>query len=68
MNEELSHNYQALKNELLRMGIAESVTSATSPATDIYWHSNIEQWPGKFAGETVEMGTILVSDDYFRTT
>jgi len=67
MNEELSHNYQALKNELLRMGIAESVTSATSPATDIYWHSNIEQWPGKFAGETVEMGTILVSDDYFRT-
>jgi putative ABC transport system permease protein len=67
MNDELNQNYPVLKNEILRQGIAESVTTASSPATDIYWHSNIERWPGKFAGETVEMGTIFVSDDYFKT-
>ena len=67
MNGELSRNYVALKNELIQQGIASSVTMATSPATDIEWHSNVGQWPGKQAGETIEMGTILVSDDYFRT-
>jgi putative ABC transport system permease protein len=66
-NEELDHNYIALKNEMLQEGIVESVTTASSPATDIYWHSDIQSWPGKFAGETVEMGTIIVSDDYFHT-
>ena len=67
MNDELRQNYTALKDELLEKGIAGSVTTATSPATDIYWHSDVGQWPGKVAGETIEMGTILVGDDYFRT-
>lgn len=64
---DLDRNYTALKNELIAKGIASSVTAASSPATDIYWHSDIGQWPGKQAGETVEMGTILVSADYFKT-
>lgn len=66
MNDELRHNYTALKNELLAKGIASSVTMASSPATDVYYHSDVA-WPGKMAGETIEMGTIFVSDDYFRT-
>ncbi|MDF2192759.1 ABC transporter permease [Paraflavitalea sp. CAU 1676] len=64
---DLSRNYTALKNELIANGIASSVTTASSPATDIYWHSNLGQWPGKKADETVEMGIILVSEDYFKT-
>jgi len=67
MNDELRQNYTALKDEMIEKGIVSSVTTATSPATNIYWHSDIGQWPGKRGGETIEMGTILVSDDYFRT-
>jgi putative ABC transport system permease protein len=67
MNDDLQKNYTALKNELLQKGIVQSITTATSPATDIYWHTDIDYWPGKNAGETVEMGAIIVSDDYFKT-
>jgi ABC-type antimicrobial peptide transport system permease subunit len=68
MNDDLSRNYTALKNELIEKGLVSSVTTATSPATDIWWHTDVDQWPGKNAGETVEMGTLFVSDDYFKTT
>jgi ABC-type antimicrobial peptide transport system permease subunit len=67
MNDELRKNFTPLKNELIDKGIVSSVTTATSPATDIWWHTDIDSWPGKNAGETVEMGYILVSDDYFKT-
>ena len=67
MNNDLTKNFIAIKNELVKKRIAESVTTATSPATDIYWHTDIDQWPGKNAGETVEMGCIIVSEDYFKT-
>ena len=68
MNEDLSRNYTALKNELIDKGLTSSVTTATSPATGVWWHTDIDQWSGKNAGETVEMGCIFVSDDYFKTT
>ena len=67
MNEDLSHNYTALKDELIQKGIIDNATVATSPATDIYWHSDVDHWPGKHAGETIEMATIIVTDDYLRT-
>ena len=67
MNNDLERNYTAIKNELLQKGVASSVTNASSPATNIYWHTDIDNWPGKAASETVEMGLIVVSDDYFET-
>jgi ABC-type antimicrobial peptide transport system permease subunit len=67
MSDDLSRNYIVLKNELLNKRIAESVTTASSPATNIYWHSDIDSWPGKKAGEAVEMGIVKVSEDYFKT-
>jgi len=67
MNSELDKNYVALKNELIAKGIAESVTTATSPATDVWWHSGIDKWVGKNPGENIEMGTIMVGEDYFKT-
>jgi len=60
-------NYTALRNELIQKGIADGVTTSSSPATDVWWHSDISAWPGKNAGETVEMGVIIVSEDYFNT-
>lgn len=66
MSNDLNTNYAALKNEVLQKGIIESMTTSTSPATNIYAHRDVD-WPGKYPGETVEMGGILVSDDYFKT-
>jgi ABC-type antimicrobial peptide transport system permease subunit len=66
MNVDISKNYTALKNELLQKGIADAVTTATSPATGVWWHTDIDQWPGKNAGETIEMGEIITSRDYFK--
>lgn len=65
-NDELLHNYTSLKNELLQKRIITSATIASSPATDVWSHSDVG-WPGKQAGETIEMGTIIVSDDYLKT-
>ncbi|HEY4336368.1 MAG TPA: FtsX-like permease family protein, partial [Puia sp.] len=67
MNSELNNNYTALKNEMLQKGIAASVTTASSPATEVYWHTGVSEWPGKRPGETIEMGTIAVAEDYFKT-
>jgi putative ABC transport system permease protein len=67
VNGDLAKNFTALKNELIQKGIAASVSTSSSPATDIDWHSDIGYWPGKNAGETVAMGTIIISDDYFNT-
>jgi ABC-type antimicrobial peptide transport system permease subunit len=66
-NSELNQNYTALKNEMLQKGIASAVTRSSSPATDIYSHNDIQQWPGKRAGETIEMGIVSVDEDYFKT-
>jgi hypothetical protein len=52
---------------LLKEGVASNVTHATSPATEVYWHSDLDNWPGKNAAETVEMGVILTGEDYFKT-
>jgi len=67
MNDDLDHNFVGLKNELLKSGLVQSITTATSPATDVGSHGDIDHWPGKLPGETVEMGYIGVSDDYFKT-
>jgi hypothetical protein len=67
MNDDLNKNFTALKNELMAKRIVSSVTTASSPSTDVWWHTDVKQWPGKQAGETVEMGNIFITDDYFKT-
>nr|MCS3815512.1 ABC-type antimicrobial peptide transport system permease subunit/AraC-like DNA-binding protein [Mucilaginibacter sp. X4EP1] len=68
MNGDLYQHYDALRNELLSSGLVESVASSTSPATQVYSHFSLEKWPGKLAGEeTVNIGAIWISDDYFKT-
>jgi putative ABC transport system permease protein len=67
LSEDLRKNFPALKNELLQKGLVTSVTSASSVATNISWHSDLDNFPGKVGKETVEMGTMIVTEDYFRT-
>ncbi|MCS3800661.1 ABC transporter permease [Niastella sp. OAS944] len=66
-SDDLSRNYTALKNELLQQGVIENMTHSTSPATNVYWHSDVEQWPGKQPNETVRMGVVVTGEDYFKT-
>jgi hypothetical protein len=67
MNDQLAQRYTILKDELLREGIAESVTQSSSPATEIWWHGGLERWPGRQGNENVEMGFIQAGRDYFKT-
>jgi len=66
-NDDLGRNYLALKSDLLQTGVVESIATASSPATDVGMHNDLDQWPGKQAGETVEMGVIDITADYFKT-
>jgi putative ABC transport system permease protein len=65
-NSELGNHYEALKNDLLGSGFVSGVANASSPATDIWWHTGID-WPGKLPGETINIGTVKVSAGYFTT-
>lgn len=67
MNDNLYSNYEALKHELSESGIVSSIAIASSPATDIYSHMDLDYWQGKRPSETVEMGRISVTPDYFKT-
>jgi putative ABC transport system permease protein len=65
---DLSQNYQALKQEMLQSGVVSSVTKSSSPVTAIYSTNNVYNWEGKLPGESLELGTIAISDtDYFKT-
>jgi putative ABC transport system permease protein len=66
-NDDISRNAAAIKHDLLQSGVISSITTSSSPATGVDWHSDLNDFPGKKAGETVEMGTILVSENYFKT-
>lgn len=67
MNEDLGNNYTAIRNQLIEQGIATSVTTATASVTRGGNHRDVEDWQGKRPGESVDMGWIRVSDDYFKT-
>ncbi|QTE38299.1 ABC transporter permease [Mucilaginibacter gossypii] len=68
MSGDLEKNYSALKNDLIASGMVESVASASSPVTNIYSHTGIDNWPGKAGGETgINVGAISVSPNYFKT-
>jgi putative ABC transport system permease protein len=68
MTKDLADHFTALKNDLLASRIAEDVTKASSPVTNIGWHTGIRQWPGQSAGELkINVGAIITDDSYFKT-
>ncbi len=68
INPDLNQSYPALKDELLTGGVVQSITKASNPITVIYAHTSVSSWPGKRADESLDVATISVDDDYFRTT
>jgi len=68
MTKDLAGHYDALKNDLVASGMVESVTKASSPLTNIGWHTGIANWPGQSAGELpINVGAIITDDNYFKT-
>jgi putative ABC transport system permease protein len=64
---DVDRNYAALKNDLLRTGLVTGVTKATTPATDLYSWTGVDDWQGRHADETLGVATVGITDDYFRT-
>jgi putative ABC transport system permease protein len=68
MSDDLTNNYNALKNDLLASRMVEDVTKASSPLTGIYWHTGVDKWPGQAVGEPgINAGGVTVADNYFKT-
>ncbi len=67
MNEDLARNYTAITDELQQNGIADKITTASSSATTGGNHRDVDGWAGKKPGESVNMGYVHVTQDYFNT-
>ncbi|MGZ3874161.1 MAG: FtsX-like permease family protein, partial [Mucilaginibacter sp.] len=66
-SEDLSKNYNSLKNDLLQSGQVVSVTRSASGMLYFPASFAIADWPGKKAGESLEMSVTAISQDYFKT-
>lgn len=66
MSNDLSKNYDILKQELLQSGLIESVTNSNSQVTSIQ-SNNFLGWPGKPDSEKVIFTTIAGDYDYAKT-
>ena len=62
-----NRNFDALKNDVLKTGMVESITKASNPVTGIYSFSKVDDWQGKYPNETLNIANIAVSADYFKT-
>jgi putative ABC transport system permease protein len=64
---DLSHNYPALRDEALRSGLVESMTTSSNPVTslDAWWA--IQDWSGKLPDELLALPNVAVGDDFFKT-
>ncbi len=65
-NEELNKNFNAIKLELLSLGIAHSVTCSSSPITEIYGNNTLG-WPGKPDDQQILFSRVVTGYDYSKT-
>ncbi|GAB3895759.1 ABC transporter permease [Spirosoma agri] len=63
---DLSRNYEAVRNALIRSGVVERVTKASSPATTILNDTRID-WAGKASDEIMRVNLVSTSPDYLNT-
>lgn len=63
----LGKNYEAYKNELLQLGVAESVTKTSTTITDRWSNTSSVEWTGKDPQDKTLFERFYV-DDHFATT
>jgi putative ABC transport system permease protein len=64
---DLDRNYPALKDELLKSGMVESITKSSSFVIGLWNWTIIEDWKGRLPDESLMMGNVTIADDYFPT-
>jgi putative ABC transport system permease protein len=61
-------DFEALKDAALQTGVVSNMTRSLSPATEIYSHNTVDDWPGKLPNEPLSLAmNALVDSDYFKT-
>ncbi|NPD84739.1 FtsX-like permease family protein [Lentimicrobium sp. L6] len=66
MQDELKHNYEAAKNELLMMPEISSISTSRSPLT-VWWMSDMPVWDGRETDDVFDMGLNFVDYDFDET-
>jgi len=66
-SDDLDRNYPALRDELLKSGLVDKVTRASTFVDNLLNWSNIENWSGKYPDESLAMATVDVVENYFGT-
>ncbi|OIN56305.1 ABC transporter permease [Arsenicibacter rosenii] len=66
MTDDLRRQYDGLQSELMRSGLVENVTKASSPATTILNDTRVD-WSGKASDEIMRLNLITASPNYLKT-
>jgi putative ABC transport system permease protein len=65
---DLNHNFPALKEDVLRSGLVESITRAAGEVTHLNMYFLINDFPGRLPDEAMALPGVVVGDDqYFKT-
>jgi putative ABC transport system permease protein len=67
IKDDLSRNYNTVKNELIATGLIENVTKASQSINETRSNSVIEDFPGKLGDENMSLVNIATSGNYFNT-
>ena len=67
MSQELTDQFDPLKNELLNTGLVTDVTKASNPVTDVFSKVDDVSWSGRDPADDALFSLICTSDDYFET-
>ena len=61
-------NYKAFKLDVMQSGVVTSMSNSLSPATEMYSHNTIDNWPGMLPNEPLSLAMNAMGDpDYFKT-
>jgi putative ABC transport system permease protein len=64
---DIGKNYKAIKQELLDQGLADGVTTSSSPITSVYAYMGDVEWPGKREDQRASIATVGTGLDYTHT-
>ncbi|HEV3413852.1 MAG TPA: ABC transporter permease [Puia sp.] len=67
MSADLVNNFVPMRQEMIQSGVVEDAAMSTSIVTEMQSHCSLDNWPGKTAAdESVNIGSVWVSDSYFK--
>jgi putative ABC transport system permease protein len=64
---DIAKNFKAIKQELLEKGLADGVTTSSSPITSVYAYMGEVNWPGKREDQRASIATVGTGLDYTHT-